>query len=200
MKQLLTLLLLFSTIAAADQLPPPKIIKEQQGRITNLRVEGSLQSTQDIGCIPITEAKNTYTPADMYKGVKACIDQDNFDFAVDLFALAGAYAKFDADRIVDKTAGQAKTALIMNTFSTVPEGKKSKFLETQKLIANNPESLKKICIATQKVGMPSYYPSYMILHGARAFIENPHNGALIEGFDSTATWERILSEYLHCTN
>jgi hypothetical protein len=184
--------------ADPSQLPPPKIIKEQNGRITNLRAEGSLASTQAIGCIPIEEAKNTYTPADIYKGVGECVGQDKYESAVGLYALAGVYAYFDAGRITDKTAGQARTALIMNTFSTIPQDKKTKFLEIQKQFASNPESLKNLCGSIRKVGAPNYYPNYMILHGIKAFTGNPHDGALVENFDSSATWEKVLSDFLHC--
>lgn len=198
MKLLLLLYLFFSAFAIADQLDPPKIIKEQNGRMTNFRAEGSLASTQTIGCIHIEEAKNTYTPADIYKGSGECVSQDKYELAVDLNALAGVYTKFDAERITDKTAGQANTALIMNTFSTLPQDKKSKFAEIMKLTANNPESLKKLCEGIRKVGMPTYYPSYMILHGIKAFTGNPHEGALVENFDSSAAWGKVLSGYLHC--
>jgi len=198
MRHLLHLLLIFSTSAFADQLDPPKIIKEQNGRMTNLRAEGSLASTQTIGCIHIEDAKNTYTPADIYKGSGECISQEKYDLAVDLNALAGVYARFDAERITDKTAGQANSALIMKTFSTLPQDKKSKFAEIMKRTANNPESLNKLCVSIRKIGMPNYYPNYMILHGIKAFTGNPHEGALVENFDSSAAWKKTLSGYLHC--
>ncbi|MGA3281395.1 MAG: hypothetical protein ABSD50_10480 [Smithella sp.] len=187
------------TIPSAQTLEPPKIIKEQSGNITNYRVEGSLASTQTIGCIPLSEVKNTFTPADLYKGVSECIAKDNYDLGAGLFALAGIYASFDAERITDKTAGQAKTVLIMNVFSSVSQDKKTKFSEEIDRISKDPDILGMLCSQVQKIGMPNYYPSYMILHGIKAFTGNPHDGALAKDFDAQKVWMSLQTNYLHCT-
>jgi hypothetical protein len=126
MRSLVLLLWLIATHGVAQTLDPPKLVTEQNGRITNIRAGGSLASTQTVGCIPITEAKNTLTPADLYKGVIECIHQDKYDLAAGLFALAGVYGRFDAERVADKTAGQAKTVLIMNTLANEPQDRKIK--------------------------------------------------------------------------
>ncbi len=171
---LLFLLSIFSTLALAQIYQPPKIIKEQNGKITNYRAEGSLASTQTVSCIPLAQAKNTFTPPDLYKGVMECLSKDNYEYSAKLFALAGIYARFDAERIADKSAGQAKTVLIMNTFSNITEEKKKKFTESFNLITKTPELLRKLCDEVKQVGIPNYYPSYMILHGMKAFTGNPH--------------------------
>lgn len=198
MKTLFFLLTFFSTLALAETLEPPKIIKETNGKFTNLRAEGSLESTRTIGCIPLAQAKNTFTPPDLYKGLGECLSQDNYEFSAGLSALAGIYAMFDAARITDKTAGQAKSGLIMNTFSTVPLEKKQKYVEAINRVAKNPEQLGKLCGEIKEIGMPNYYPSYMILHGIKAFTGNPHEGALIKDFDSSSVWKKLQSDFLHC--
>jgi hypothetical protein len=198
MRPLLLLLPFLSSLALAQTLAPPKIITEKNGNVTNLRAEGNLASTQAVGCIPLVKAKNTFTPPDLYLGVTECIAQDNYDFAASLFALAGIFGSFDAERITDKSAGQAKTVLVMNTFATVPQDKKTKFNEAFNRIAKNPESLGKLCSDVQKIGMPNYYPSYMILHGIKAFTGNPHDGALLKDFDSQKVWANLQTAYLHC--
>ena len=176
----------------------PKIITEQNGRITNYRPDGSLASTQTIGCIPLAEVKSTLTPPDLYKGVGECLGQENYNSAARLFALAGVYARFDAERVTDKSAGQAKTVLIMNTFSSLPQDKKNKFNETLSQITKNGESLEKLCGEVQRIGMPNYYPRYMILHGIKAFTGNPHDEALLKDFDSSKTWKSLQTGYLNC--
>lgn len=198
MGSLLFLLLFIPTFALAQTLPPPKILKEQSGNVTNYYAEGNLASIQAVGCIPLKEAKNTFTPPDLYKGFEECLAKDNYDLAVGLFALAGIYSSFDAERITDETAGQGGTVLIMNTFATVGEEKKSKFSGTLNRVATNPEALGKLCGEVQKIGAPNYYPSYMILHGVKAFMGNPHEGALVQGFDAPGVWKKLQSEYLHC--
>ena len=198
MRTLLFLLPLISTLALAQSTAPPKITTAQNGRVTNYRAEGSLESTQAIGCIPLAKARNTFTPPDLYSGVAECVTRDNYDFAAALFALAGMYASFDAERVSDRSAGQAKTVLVMNTFANLPEDKKTKFNATLNRIAKSPEFLGKLCGDVRKVGKPDYYPKYMILHGMNAFTGNPNDGALLKDFDSQKAWMNLQAAYLHC--
>lgn len=194
----LLLLPFLSTVALAQAAAPPKLIGEQHGPVTNYRAEGSLASTQAVGCIPLAKAKSSFTPPDLYLGVTECIARDNYGFAAGLFALAGIYGSFDAERVADPSAGQAKTVLVMNTFANVPQDKKTKFNEMLNRIAKNPEALAKLCGEVRKVGMPNYYPSYMILHGIKAFTGNPNDGALLRDFDPQKVWANLQATYLHC--
>ena len=198
MRPLFALLPFLSTLALAQTAPAPKIVPEQNGRVTNYRAEGSLESTQAIGCIPLSKAKSTMTPPDLYRGVAECIARDNYDLAADLSALAGIYANFDVIRVSDKSAGQAKTVLVMNTFANVPQDKKIKFTETLNRIAGNPESLAKLCGEVRKIGKPDYYPRYMILHGIGAFTGDSKDAPLIKDFDPQKSWALLQSAYLHC--
>lgn len=200
MKSLLFLLPLVSTGVLAQTLDPPKIITQQSSHVTKHWAEGSLEATQTVGCIPLVEARNTFTPPDLYQGVEACVAQDNYDLAVRLFVLAGIYSWFDADRITDKTAAQARTILIANTFATMPQGKKAKFSKALDRLTKTPDPalVEKLCDDVEKVGAPTYYPSYMILHGIRTFTGNPHEEALIKDFDVSRAWKNLQSEYLHC--
>lgn len=198
MKYQLLLLLFFSSFTVAETFAPPKIIVEQKGKVTNVISEGNLASYQAVGCIPLAEVKNTFTPADMHKGVGLCIEQGNYDYAANLYLLAFMYGIFDAERVTDKTAGQAILVLNMNTFSKVQQDKKIKVEEAIKRIAKDSELLGKLCGEINKIGPPDYYPSYMILHGVKAFTGNPHDGALVENFDTSGVWKRIQSKNLKC--
>jgi hypothetical protein len=191
--------LLFSGAVSAQENNSPKIIEEKNGKITNYRVEGNLASKNDIGCINIINANNKLTPPDLYKGVADCINAENYENASELFALAGMYGSFDAARISDKTAGQAKTVLIMNTFNGLPEGKKQKFSSvlTDRL-SKNKIALRNLCSNIIRIGYPTYYPDYMILHGIKAFTGNPNKGALSETFNPTLTWNKLFETFLHC--
>jgi hypothetical protein len=94
-------------VSCCKQPIPPRIVTETNGSFTNVRIEGSLASTQTVGCIPVTEAKNSFIQADLYNGVAECLRQDRYDLANNLYLLAGVYSRFDAARISDKSAGQA---------------------------------------------------------------------------------------------
>lgn len=194
----IALSLLMTASALAEEASKPNIIEEKHGNVTNYRVEGSLAATKPVGCIPIADAKNDLTPPDLYTGVSECIDQNKFEMATELFALAGIYARFDAERVTDKTAGQAGEVLIMNTFEAVPQKKKAQFSAVFDRMTKSPKSLAPLCVKIQQIGAPDYYPKYMILHGMNAFLGDPYEGALSEKFDGAATWRRLQSEYLHC--
>jgi len=199
MRLLVFALVLFcSGIAYSQDTNQPKLTIEKNGSFTNVNVSGSLASKIDIGCIPMDEVTNQLTPPDLYKGVAACIDADEYEYATDLFALAGMYGSFDAERVTDKTAGQARSVLIMRTFTALPEDKKQRFKKTLEGVAKNEAELEATCARISNIGYPDYYPEYMILHGMKAFTGNPHENALVAGFAPEATWKRLMRDYLHC--
>ena len=198
MKQLIVFSAVFSTLALAEQPTPPKENQAQHTDITHLYTEGNLASTHPLACLPLAQVKNIDTPADIFKGVRQCVEQNKYDDATDLFAIAGAYSKFDAERVTDKTAGQAKSALISDAFLTVPEDKKNQFATVQQFRMTNPETLKTICSSIKQIGPPNYYPEYMILHGMKAFTGNPYENALEKDFNAVEAWRKVLSEYLSC--
>lgn len=200
MNRLLVFSIIFSILAAAELHAAPEERQPQNTDITHLYTEGSLASTHPLACVPLAQVKNTDTPADIFKGVRQCVEQGKYEDATDLFAIAGAYSKFDAERVTDKTAGQAKSALIMETFSTVDDDKKSQFAKVQEFRMTNPETLKTICGSVKKIGPPNYYPEYMILHGMKAFTGNPYENAIEKDFNASETWKKVLTEYLSCAN
>jgi hypothetical protein len=187
-----------SPTAPVSNLPAPKLISETNGNMTNIRAEGSLASKNNVGCIEISTVKNQNTPADLYKGVSACMEQGNYDWAYKLYALAGVYAKFDAERITDETARQASTVLIINTMAPFAKDKREKLVEVQNAIQRSPQELSKLCLQVQAIGMPNYYPSYMIFHGVKAFMGNPNIGALKENLDLKLVWNDSMKSYLKC--
>lgn len=198
MRSLLLSLSFLTPIALAQVPDPPRIIIEQSEKMTNYRAEGDLASTQAIGCIPLEQAKNTYTPADLYKGVSECIAQEKYDLAAGLFLLARIYSRFDAERLTDKTAGAAGTMMIVITFSTLSQDERTKFSETVGRILKSPELLRTKCDEVQKIGAPNYYPGYMILHGMKAFKGNPHERALVKDFDTSGAWKNLQTNFLNC--
>ncbi|MCX7166986.1 MAG: hypothetical protein NTV11_12030 [Rhodocyclales bacterium] len=115
-----------------------------------------------------------------------------------MFALAGIYGSFDAARVSDRSAGQAKAVLVMNTFATMSPDRKTRFSEALNGVAKNPKALGRLCAEVRKIGMPNYYPGYMILHGIKAFTGKLHDGALLEEFDSQKVWMNLQATYLHC--
>src|SRR5262245_23451831 len=91
--------------------PEPTATATQE-QITVVEAPGNLESTQDLGCIPISDLKNTYTPPDLYMGMLECVNQENYSSAIFFFALAGTYAYYDTLRVADLTAHDAKSILV----------------------------------------------------------------------------------------
>lgn len=203
MKLLCALLLLLTTVAGAEEAKPPKIITEQRGNVTNYRIEGARAPSQDIGCIPIVKAKNTFTPPDLFKGAEACITQDNYHDAARLLLLAYVYSDFDFHRVTDESAKEAGYISYLEFISHI-----SKFLNLDKFhskmnkelkyIFKKSKELKKYCTQIQEIGYPRYYPNYMILHGLKAFYTDPHQDALVKDFDAQTAWHESMRIVVDC--
>jgi hypothetical protein len=187
----------------ADAVPlpnhePSRIVVERKGNVTNLNVVGQLAAKQPLSCVSIDGVGKDHTPPDLYQGVSACIQQEDYRTAVALFALAGMESRFDAQRVLDKTAGQAGQVLVMDTFNSLPNDRRAKFQAAVKAVAADPEALSRTCATIRKIGYPTYYPAYMVLHGIRAFTANPDDPTMEPNFNAAGVWDSLLSTYLIC--
>ena len=167
---------------------------------TNVSIEanGNLESPKPCGCVDISEVTNENNPADILIGMGKCIELKQFEKAARLFAISGVYGKYDTYRVKDKTAHQALLVLQQNILLNIDEKDQRKLISSlEKELKAGSKELNDICQAIQKVGIPKYYPKYMIQHGIKAFTDNEGNG-LIEEFNSSESWNLALKSYLHC--
>lgn len=185
-KTLFALLIIFSTL---------KI----QAQVVNLDAEGNLESPNPIGCLNLKQVSNSNNPADIYIGMSECIKNGNYVNAAKLFAIAGAYATFDMKRVKDKSAHQAMIVLQMNILGEIKDDVKELLLNEIKKIQNDEELLSQLCSEIREIGIPTYYPKYMIQHGMGAFSDNQGDG-LVENFNAIEAWEEALESYLKCKN
>lgn len=172
--------------------------KQTFAEITRYTMEGSLEPTHDLDCISSNEVKNVYTPADLYPASRKCVEEGRYEDYIELFMIAGAFAVYDEHRVVDYSAHQARQVLILENFSDFEDPTKH---EMQKLISafiEDEKKLSSLCKTARKIGPPEYYPSYMILHGIKAYTGDPHKEALVDSFDSEEAWNETLDKYLHC--
>jgi hypothetical protein len=176
----------------------PNIITEKKGKITSMRTEGSLESKQDVGCHPVSELKNTYTPADLYRGVVQCIALGQYTVGAEMYMLGNMYGLFDAERVADRTAAQGIIVLQMEAFSNIDKQKINKINKTLSVDLKKGGSARtKLCSDIRSLGYPAYYPSYMILHGIKAFHDSPYQNAIKKDFDAEKTWNGLLKK--NCT-
>lgn len=176
---------------AADAPPPAPIV--------NHTAAGSLESLHDIGCAPPSSLRNTYAPPDLYRGFAKCLAQDEFRNAAFLFMLAGAYARYDAMRVMDKSAHQAVPALRQQAVSAIAGSRKEAFRDTVKAMSRNQADQKALCQEAGRIGPPAYYPRYMVQHGLDAFASTAAGKGLKRDFDGGTAWKTVLAEYLHCS-
>lgn len=169
-----------------------------EGRITRLTIPGSLAVTHELDCITLGGVNSSITPPDLYAAIPRCLAANRYTDAAMLFALAGVEASFDALRVTDKTAGQARQVMIMNTFNSLPLEQRQKFSETFKAMIANSQVLADLCDRVHNFPPPSYYPRYMILHGIKAFRGDPYENAIDAHFDAKSSWIQVQRTYLNC--
>ena len=115
-----------------------------------------------------------------------------------MYMLGNMYGLFDAARVADETAAQGIIVLQMEAFSNIDKQKIDKINETLSVDLKKGGSARtKLCSDIRSLGYPAYYPSYMILHGIKAFHGNPHENAIKKDFDAEKTWNGLLKK--NCT-
>jgi hypothetical protein len=165
----------------------------------NYTTAGSLESLHDIDCVQPSSLKNIYAPPDLYRGFAKCLARDEFRNAAFLFMLAGAYGRYDAMRVLDKSAHQAVPALRQQAVLAIAGSRKETFRDTVKAMSRNQVDQKALCQEAGRIGPPAYYPRYMVQHGLDAFASTDSGKGLKQDFDGGAAWKTVLAEYLHCS-
>lgn len=164
----------------------------------SIEAKGNLESPKPCGCVDLSEVTNENNPADILNGMGKCIELKQFEKAARLFAIAGVYGKYDSYRVKDKSAHQALLVLQQNILLNIDESDKNNLISSlENELKTGSKKLSVICQAIQQVGIPKYYPKYMVQHGIQAFTENKENGLIVE-FDSAESWNLALKSYLHC--
>ncbi|GAB2688502.1 hypothetical protein [Aliiglaciecola aliphaticivorans] len=187
-KKLVLCVLLF--VLSACQTTSPSKIK-------NYDTQGNLQSNYALGCVGIDDVSPSHSPADLFSGLTQCIEQKEYEKASDLYLVAMSYGYFDTRRVADRSAHQAVMVLRMEAFANQEQQTLNHLLAeiTQKTTDN-----KGVCDYIKDIGMPTYYPSYMIQHGIGAFTEQPHSNGLIDDFDAETAWQKALSVVVNCSS
>lgn len=188
MKNLLTILILAIGINNA-----------QAQKINSLETEGNLESPNPCNCVEISEITNEHNPADILHGMEKCIEQKDFRKAARLFAIAGVYGRYDSYRVKDKSAHQALIVLQQSVLMNISEEDKNNIIaELTQTIEKDSKEIKEVCQEIQKIGIPKYYPKYMIQHGIQAFTNTEEDG-INKDFNSEESWKLALESYLHCS-
>jgi hypothetical protein len=197
-----------SVFIPRQKLTPPSKERIIAKNITNIRTKESLQKTHDLPCIGINEAKNTYTPADLYASFEKCVSQNNNKKAIELYTIAGAYALYDVMRISDQTVAGGIEVMITNLKNNIGTKKMEKFVKYAKEFKKTPEATI-LCDKIKNIGKPNYYPEYLISHGISAVFVNElermndmkgkiEYDGLKKNYDAEKNWTEALKAYSGC--
>jgi hypothetical protein len=160
------------------------------------------QRAGNRACVRLDQIDNRQVPPELYDRVKNCM-QDNRDAdAVALFVIAGMDSNFDALRVTDRSAGQARDVLVMGLFESLPATARDRLQTAIKNLWGDSQRLASLCEQVKKISPPQYFPTYMVNHGMAVVISDLSKQAspppLKAGFDSAATWNDIQTQYLNC--
>lgn len=150
-----------------------------------------------LGCIASSAIDSSMTPVELYASMEACARAARPADAMFLFAIAGAYGRFDTFRVADRSAHGAVTIVRQAHVDAVPPDQWQPVQQNQLSTSGDPAALARMCGEIRRIGRPMYYPTYMIQHGMRMFTGNSEP-PLVSPFDPSAAWSRALDEYLHC--
>ena len=160
---------------------------------------GRLESMHDVACIPLSEAKNIYTPADLFKGSVQCFQADKPKAGVELFYLARIYGSYDEMRLRDKSTNQAVVALQLQDFAVLSADEKQTVASQLKAYAADANQWSEFCDTIRAIGLPDYRPTYMIQFGLHASdVVNRAGDQPVANFDPAVTWEQVLTQTHHC--
>lgn len=163
-----------------------------------IEADGNLESPNPLACVALSEVTSLHNPVDILHGVKKCIEAAEYEKAVKLFALSGVFGRYDTYRVKDKTAHQALQIAQQMILENISEQQKEYFIENFKSqFGQGSDNLQKNCQSIQTIGVPKYFPRYMIQHGINAFTDKNDTG-INENFDSEQSWKSALESYLHC--
>lgn len=90
-------------------------------------------------------------------------------------------ARYDMLRVTDKSARQAKNALILNNLYPLPEKNKAILAVQVKRMKTDSAFKNRLCKKMKALDIPNYHPEYMIKHGMKAVLQKLKSDAIKAG-------------------
>jgi hypothetical protein len=153
---------------------------------------------QPATCINLDMTANGRGPPTLYLGVADCVKHDEYQRATELFVLAGLDSQFDAERVRDKSGQQTGQDILMNALQSIAPKQREAFARAIQALHASPQSLATLCEKTHRIGYPTYFPDYMVMHSTNSLTVTPQPDALKSAFDAAATWQLVRTRYLNC--
>lgn len=162
------------------------------GQVKKFETEGNLAAENPLPCIRATEVTNTSSAADVVSGAKACVDEGRYTQAAELMMVANAYAFYDTERVADKSAHAALSALFAVHFGSLSTKVREELLAAVFELDENSENKQRLCTFLTESQPPTYMPDYMIAHGMDALIGN-NQYPLVSDFKPEKSWGNALN-------
>jgi len=151
---------------------------------------------RSVGCVDMGALTSQNTPTQILLGARKCVDDKEYDRGASLFTAAGAYGKFDSLRVPDVSAHTIIPDFESALFGQLDNESKANFKSAvEKLYKSDADRLN-VCAQLRTLGPPTYYPTYMLLHGMSQF--TGRGGGLRDDFNRDTAWETALSTYVKC--
>lgn len=162
--------------------------------VAGLSTSAIAQSPQP-SCMVLEDVDSSLDPVAITRSMLACIEQEKYEEAVDLFNIGGVFAKFDTQRVSDVSAHSAYPALKAHAAQLLYQAQQERFNQQQRTISAGDLYHDKLCRFATRLPPPSYAPTYMTNYGMGAFTGTPQ---MENDFDPKLAWGKVLSSYLKC--
>lgn len=135
-----------------------------------------------LGCIGPERLDATMTPVELHASLRECIRAERWDDAFFVDGLACVYAQYDARRVADPSARARVEELRRSVFAPLTFDQIDHFI-------SRPGPDPRVCAAVERVGPPTYFPSYLA--------GDPTPDALRADFDPAVAWTEAR-QYIGC--
>lgn len=146
-------------------------------------------------CVPLAQVTPAMDPVYLTSAITACVRAGQLDAAVDLYNVAGVFARYDTLRIKDPLAHASFPALVLVLGQSLTPPQQREFFPHLERRSKLPGYQDALCEFTAKVGPPTYRPSYMARPGLDSFMDRQLGSP---DFQPKAAWSRVRGEYLGC--
>ena len=175
--------LLISLFLAGCQSPTRSLSGNMNG-ISNTVSERSGQTCRTDSLYSVSGG-----PDAIYAEMNTCVRSQQFDRAVFLYALAGSYTWFDANRIGTQYAKMAHGKRLGEALALLSEREVSLFWENIRATMQDPSKKNQICEKVKLAGMPTHSVNYMRVEKSSDVIDKPRE---------QYQWDMAVNNYLLC--
>jgi len=127
------------------------------------------------------------TPPELYAMMVNCVQHQHYAGAIQLYALAGSYSRFDALRIGSPLARQQHNLMLSQALHQLEPEQRDTFWQLLRAALENREALAATCQNVMQTGMPGYQNNYS---------DDPQWTAASP--EQRSLWQTSVKGYLHC--